>query len=173
MFDNLRARIALALLPKDVKAEGRNPFQVITTHPANIPIYGDMTVRKATREGYKISVYVYRAVRTIIQAASAIPWVVQDDKGEPIEDHPLTKVLKNPNPEFSGQDLIEFLIAHLELVDINFSHNLEIMAIGGVCKIGLGDRFGACPHQIAEFHQAAAGDSNDNRTDIGSDSSSS
>ena len=75
-----------------------------------------MTVRKATREGYKISVYVYRAVRTIVQAASAIPWVVKDSNGEPIENHPLVEVMKKPNPEFSGQDLLEFLIAHLELV---------------------------------------------------------
>jgi len=116
MFDALRKRIALVLLTGSGKKDGLNPFQVVSTKPANIPVYSDMTVRKATREGYKISIYVYRAVRTIIQASSAIPWIVQDGKGEPIENHPLVKVLKNPNPEFSGQDLIEFVIAHLELV---------------------------------------------------------
>lgn len=116
MFENLRARIALAVLPKAMGKENINPFSVISTHPANIPIYADMSVRKATREGYKISVYVFRAVRTIIQAASAIPWVIEDVRGEPIEEHPLAKVLKNPNPEFSGQDIMELMIAHLELV---------------------------------------------------------
>uniref|UniRef100_A0A6M3KVV8 Putative portal protein n=1 Tax=viral metagenome TaxID=1070528 RepID=A0A6M3KVV8_9ZZZZ len=118
MLETLRARLALAVLPRQ-KADNRNgpsPFQIISTQPANIPVYSDMTVRKSTREGYKLSVYVYRAVRTIIQAASAVPWVVLDDKGEQIEDHPLTEVLKNPNPVFSGQDMIEFLIGHLELV---------------------------------------------------------
>ncbi len=116
MFETLRARIALAVLPKAANVNDLSPFQVISTQSANIPVYGDMTVRKATREGYKLSVFVYRAVRTIIQAASAIPWVVLDDKGEQIEGHQLTGVMKNPNPEFSGQDMIEFLIGHLELV---------------------------------------------------------
>ena len=116
MFDNLRARAAVALLPKKASGSNFSPFQIISTHPANIPVYSDMTVRKATREGYKISVFVYRAIRTIIQAASAVPWVVLDADGETIEGHPLTQVLAKPNPEFSGQDLIEFMIGHLELV---------------------------------------------------------
>ena len=115
MFDNLRHRVALAILPRSVKKDVTSPFEVISTQTRNQPIYSDMTVRKATREGYKISVYVYRSVRTIIQAASAIPWVVLDKDGEPIDGHELVKVMRNPNPEFSGQDLIELLIAHLEL----------------------------------------------------------
>ena len=116
MFEKIRHRLALAILPRSVKKDVRSPFEVLSTQTANQPVYGEMSVRKATREGYKISVYVYRSVRTIVQAASAIPWVVLDSKGEPIENHALVKVMRNPNPEFSGQDLIEFLIAHLELV---------------------------------------------------------
>ncbi len=116
MLDSLRARIALAVLPKAADGEKISPFSVISTRSANIPIYTDMTVRKATREGYKISIYVFRSVRTIVQAASAIPWVVEDSKGVIIEDHPLTKVLRKPCPQFSSQDMMELLIAHLELV---------------------------------------------------------
>lgn len=113
MFDAVRLQIAKAIAP------GKNPlspFQVISTQPANVPVYTDMTVRKATREGYKISIYVYRAVRTIVQAASAIPWIVHDSKGEPIAGHEFTKVWAKPNPEFSGQDNMEFIIAHQLLV---------------------------------------------------------
>ncbi len=121
VFDNLRSRLAVALSPKKgngkaINIEGLTPYQILAMTSAGIPIYGDLTVRKATREGYRISPYVYRAVRVIIQAGSAIPWMIQDKEGEPILNHPLADVLKNPNPEFSGQDLIEFLIAHLELV---------------------------------------------------------
>lgn len=116
MLDTLRSRLARALSPGAGKKQALTPFEILSLHPKGIPIYTDMTVRKATREGYKISVYVFRSVRTIIQAASAIPWIVQDNKGEPIEGHPLAEVLKKPNPEFSGQDMMEFLIAHLELV---------------------------------------------------------
>lgn len=119
MLDGLRKRLAITLLPhvKDgVKADGLTPYQILSFNAAGIPVYSEMSVRKATREGYKMSPYVYRAVRVIIQAGSAIPWVVQDSTGEPIVGHPLTRVLQKPNPEFSGQDLMEFLIAHLELV---------------------------------------------------------
>jgi len=115
MFEALRERIALAVLPKVRKADNPNPYHVISTRPAGVPVYSDMTVHRATREGYKMSVYVFRAVRTIVQAASAIPWIVTDKNGEEIPDHQLTKVLKNPCPEFSGQDLQELKIAHLLL----------------------------------------------------------
>ena len=115
MFDNMRRRVALTLLPKGMKGTD-SPFQILSTQQPNIPVYGDMTVRKATREGYKLSVSVYRAVRTIVQAASAIPWIVIDKEGKPIPGHPITEVLKRPNSIFSGQDLNEFLIAHLLLV---------------------------------------------------------
>ncbi len=116
MFDKLRAKIALAVLPK---ADGKlkiNPFQVMSTQPANVPVYTEMTVRKATREGYKINVAVFRCVRVIVQAASAIPWIVEDKEGEPIKNHPLANVLAHPNPQFSGQDMMELLIAHSLLV---------------------------------------------------------
>lgn len=116
MLDSLRARIALAVLPRKADGEKVNPFHVIATQSANLPVYGEMTVRKATREGYKMSIYVFRAVRIIVQAASAIPWIVLNKEGEPIDGHPLTAVLKNPNPVFSGQDMMELLIAHSELV---------------------------------------------------------
>ena len=116
MFENIRARLALAVLPRKANGTQFNPFNVIATRSPNEPVYSPMTVRKATREGYKISISVYRAVRTIVQAASAIPWIVEDTEGKPIEGHPLVKVLKNPCPAFSGQDIMELAIAHLELV---------------------------------------------------------
>lgn len=114
MLDRFRRGVSSLIYPS--KAVSTERLRIGSLQPPNLPIYTDMTVRKATREGYKISVFVYRAVRTIIQAASAVPWVVIDKNREPIENHPLELVLRNPNPEFSGQDLIELLIAHLELV---------------------------------------------------------
>ncbi len=110
MFDNLRARIALAVLPKAVGDS--NQFRTISTQLPSVPVYTDLTVRKATREGYKLSVFVYRAIRTIIQAASGIPWIVQDSNGELIDGHPFTKTWAKPSPQFSGQDNMEFIIAH-------------------------------------------------------------
>ncbi len=116
MLETMRGRLADAIRPDRLKTSTLDRYRVSSVQTPNVPVYSDMTVRKATREGYKISVYVYRSVRTIIQAASAVPWIVLDGEGEPIKGHAIEKLLKNPNPEFSGQDLIEVLIAHLELV---------------------------------------------------------
>jgi len=105
----LRAKAAMALMPP----QARRLF--VSDRTPNIPIYSDMTVSRATRQGYKISIYVYRSVRTIIQACSAIPWMVVDKNNEEIPNHPFTFLMQHPNPVFSGQDMIEFLVAHLEL----------------------------------------------------------
>ena len=118
MLDTLRSRLARALSPGTEKAEkdAASPFKVLATQQPDIPVYSDMTVRKATKEGYKMSPSVYRAIRVIVQAASAIPWIVQDSKGEPIVGHDFAKVWAKPNREFSGQDNMEFIIAHQLLV---------------------------------------------------------
>jgi len=115
ILEALRHKLALAISPK-ATIQRIEKVRLESYQAPDIPIYSDMSVHKATREGYKISVWVYRATRTIIQAASAVPWIVMDKDGEPIKGHPLELILRNPNPEFSGQDLIEILIAHLELV---------------------------------------------------------
>ena len=47
-----------------------------------------------------------------MQAASGIPWVVLDEDGQQINGHDFTKVWAKPNEEFSGQDNMEFIIAH-------------------------------------------------------------
>lgn len=78
------------------------------------PIYTEMTLERAVREGYTMSVGVYRAVRAIAQAASSVPLVASVD-GEYDWEHPLTKLLARPNPEYSGQDLMEVTVAHLLL----------------------------------------------------------
>ncbi len=92
-----------------------NQFDLTSFYTANHPIYSQMTVRKAVKEGYSLSVMVYRAVRIIVQAASGIPWIVLDKNKEEILNHPFTNTWAKPNKQFSGQDNMEFIIAHLKL----------------------------------------------------------
>jgi len=73
MLDMLRKRVAMALFPESIK-RADSGIRFVGAQMPNVPIYTDMTIQRATRQGYKISIYVFRAVRTIIQAASAIPW---------------------------------------------------------------------------------------------------
>jgi len=114
MFKNIRRNIALALFP--ASKQEKRPLGLTSFLTPGIPTYTEMSIRKATREGYKLSIYVYRAIRTIVQAGSGIPWIVLDKNGEEIKNHEFTKAWSRPNPEFSGQDNMEFIIAHLKLV---------------------------------------------------------
>lgn len=114
MLDTIRRNMAIALMPEK-KQKGKVLNLSSFSYPGQ-PVYTDLSVKKATREGYKLSLYVYRAIRTIVQAGSGIPWVVLDKNGQTIENHPFELLMKRPNPELSGQDLMEFTIAHLKLV---------------------------------------------------------
>lgn len=117
MLDKARLRIASRISPVKAAAPKSAPYNVFSQRRPDVPIYTDLSVSKATREGYKLSLYVYRAVRTIVQSASGIPWVVIDNKsGEIIPEHPFTLAWSHPNDFFSGQDNMEYLIAHLKLV---------------------------------------------------------
>ena len=114
MLEKLRERIFYSMLPDSMKRQ-LPQFDLTSFYSANQPIYPQMTVQKAVKEGYRLSVMVYRAIRAIVQAGSGIPWIVLDKDGEEIHNHPFTKVWARPNREFSGQDNMEFIIAHLKL----------------------------------------------------------
>lgn len=114
MFEKLRARIALNLFPFKATGNGQ-PMNLSSFVTPGQPVYSELGIKKATREGYKLSLYVYRCVRTVVNAASGIPWIVLDKKGNEIPDHDFTKAWAKPNSEFSGQDNMEFIIAHQKL----------------------------------------------------------
>ena len=119
MFEKARSKIAMGLLGRKEAVTPlmsrlfSNTYSMMTT-PGQ-PVYTEITASKAVREGYKMAIPVYRALRTIIQAASGIPWIVLDKNGEEILNHPFTTAWSHPNPEFSGQDNMEYIIAHLIL----------------------------------------------------------
>jgi HK97 family phage portal protein len=115
MFDKARERVASRISPK-AAAPKSAPYNVFSQRTPGVAVYSDLTIRRATRDGYKLSLYVYRAVRTIVQSASGIPWIVLDKDGEEIPNHPFTEAWSKPNPFFSGQDNMEYLTAHLKLV---------------------------------------------------------
>jgi len=114
MFEKIRSKISKKSAVTPLMMRVFSDTYSMLSRPGQ-PVYTDITNRKAIREGYKMAIPVYRAIRTIVQAASGIPWMVLDKNGEEIEGHPFTKAWSNPNPEFSGQDNMEFIIAHLIL----------------------------------------------------------
>ena len=117
IIDTARKRLINALTGQSVKAGKIHPFDFSSFEMSGQPVYTEMTVTKSVREGYKRSLYVYRSIRTIVQSVSGVPWIVVDrETGEEVKDHAFTKAWANPNPEFSGQDNMEFIVAHLKLV---------------------------------------------------------
>ena len=121
MFEKTKVKLAKALLSKTLTTtspELADFFRGVfaSYFIAGQPVYTELTLAKALREGYKWSPAVYSAVRTIVKAGSVLPWIVLDKDGERIDNHPFEQLMVRPNPNFSGQDLMEFLIAHLKLV---------------------------------------------------------
>lgn len=69
-------------------------------------------------DAYTRSSWVYVAVNRIAEAAALVPLSVYRMDGEnrvPIANHPLERLLQQPNPTLSGFDLIEQTVGALEL----------------------------------------------------------
>ena len=78
-------------------------------------VWRKWTTRQAVSEGYKVSGWVFKSVSMITRNASSVPWCVQDKNGEFIPDHPISKLLKNPSPQFSRQSFFELICAWQQL----------------------------------------------------------
>ena len=61
-------------------------------------------------EGYSKNVIAYQAIQKTAQAVAAIPWIARRPSGDELTDHPLLRLIRNPNPSQSGQELIEAAI---------------------------------------------------------------
>ncbi|KKN29310.1 hypothetical protein LCGC14_0845660, partial [marine sediment metagenome] len=81
----------------------------------NQPQYTAWTVKKAVKDGYKANGWVYRAVTLTSKSAASVPWGVVDDDEQPDVDHHLHKLMQNPNPWISRQDMFELWVSWMEL----------------------------------------------------------
>jgi HK97 family phage portal protein len=64
------------------------------------------------REGFAKNAVVYRSVRMIAEAVSAVPWLLYDGEAE-VGRHPLLALLARPNRMQSGAAFREALVGHL------------------------------------------------------------
>ena len=78
------------------------------------PAYTTWTLKKAVAEGYSVNVWVYRAVKLIVNSMVSIPWIVRRE-GEVQENHHLTALFNYPNTSISSNDLNELLNSWLQL----------------------------------------------------------
>jgi len=64
------------------------------------------------RQGYAKNPIVYRCVRMIAEAATAVPLGVRENS-QNIERHPVLDLLKTPNHRQSGSDIMEAIYSYL------------------------------------------------------------
>ena len=93
----------------------------------NKPTWKDWNTENAVENGYKSSTWVYRCVSKKMEAISSVKWKIKDlNTDDYIDEHPLVKLLNNPNPNMSGRDLFEYLVAHLELGGNGLWHKVKV-----------------------------------------------
>lgn len=76
------------------------------------PVWTPRDYAALAREGFGRNPVVYRAVRTISEAAASVPWLVFEDEHE-IDDHPLARLLARPGGQRAGAELMEAIYGHL------------------------------------------------------------
>lgn len=108
--DGLKALLA----PREAKQFAA--FGFISTGGA--PIFKEWNADRAMSVGLKQSGWVYAALRYHVRAVSPVPMFAQVKQGDEWvrdDEHPLSILLSEPNPQMSGQDLRERWIYHLYL----------------------------------------------------------
>ncbi len=90
------------------------------------PVYTKWTIQNAVKDGYRVNPWVYRSVYLKAKAGSSVPWYVVNAEGEKLDNHPLTKMFKRPNPFISKQDLFELIISWLELAGNSYLKRVEV-----------------------------------------------
>ena len=82
-------------------------------------------------EGYRKNVIAYQAINKTAMAVASIPWVVRRPNGDELTDHPMLKLIENPNPM---QSRYEFLQALVGFYRISGNGYMEKVAVRGVPK---------------------------------------
>ncbi len=77
------------------------------------PVWTPRDYASLARAGFQKNVIAYRSIRLVSEAAASAPLRVVED-GAVMSAHPLLDLLNRPNPEQSGQTLLETLYGYLE-----------------------------------------------------------
>lgn len=77
--------------------------------------WNSWTIEKSVRDGYKASGWVYRAISIISQNAAIPPMVVFNSDNEMDWEHPLSILLKHPNPKYNMNLITRLLASWLNL----------------------------------------------------------
>lgn len=90
------------------------------------PVWTPRDYTALAKEGFASNAVVYRCVRMISEAAASVPLLLYEN-GEQYTDHPLLKILKQPNPGQGGADLLEAWYGYLLVAGNAY---LEAVSVG-------------------------------------------
>jgi HK97 family phage portal protein len=108
----LLGRLARAINEQD------NPALYTPAWQVGRPVWNDWSVTKAITEGYKVHAIIYAIVRRLSSEASSVPWFVKRKVGDGykiVDQHLAAKTLREPNEDYSLQDMMELLTLDLQL----------------------------------------------------------
>lgn len=117
VFSKARVKLGSWLLKPELKQRGKMlPF--VPNWMSGKPIWTDWSADRAIKHGLKASVWVYRCIQRRAKAMASVSWYVEERQGDKWvrkPNHPLEVLLAEPNPFMSGQQLMEYLVNHLDL----------------------------------------------------------
>lgn len=117
---------AIALASASAHAVKAGGYAAVAPYPVTRTAHWtEWDSRAAVREGFKGSSVVFACVWRYMQTIAAIPWMTSEWVGPksgttggewlPVDDHPLTERIENPNPHMSRGVFMERRVAHLFL----------------------------------------------------------
>ena len=114
---------ALVPRPREEKASRTGPLVALTL--AGRAVWTPRDYASLAREGFERNAVAYRCVRMIAEAAASVPWLLYDGARE-LDEHPLLRLLENPNPHESGADLFESWYGHLQVAGNSYMELVEL-----------------------------------------------
>lgn len=111
---------SMAAVPSSAAAEERSipVHETLPTWLDGSVVRTDWNPERAITEGLKVCSAVYTCVVKRSQAVSSVPWKVerrQSDKEWAEVEHPVTELLKKPNPDMSRADAFELMQMNADL----------------------------------------------------------
>ena len=96
----------------------------------------DYSYHSLTKESYVRNVIAFRSVSTIASAVGSVEVILERDGAygrERVFQHPLLDLMRNPNREMSGRDLISNIVSH-QLLNGN-AYVVKVSAEDGPCAV--------------------------------------
>jgi len=109
----LRNLVARLMRPEAIKTSAAGP--VIAWSHVGRPKWTPRRYESLAEEGFRKNVVAYRCAMQIATAAAAVPWLLYEEDGSELDQHPLLDLIAQPNPLQDGVSFLENIYANLQI----------------------------------------------------------